>query len=53
MLNGHEGESWTQPRLTWSHRLQHSGGQGVHCEMESEGLAEKYRAVIDGGTPRR
>ena len=22
-------------------------------KMESEGLEEKYRAVIDGGTPRR
>jgi hypothetical protein len=29
--------------------LQHSGGQGVHREMESEGYAEKYRAVINGG----
>ena len=29
------------------------GGQGVHREMESEGHEEKYRAVIDGGTPRR
>src|SRR5215470_644266 len=28
-----------------------SGGQGVHREMESEGHAEKYRAVIDGGHP--
>ena len=27
-----------------------SGGQGVHREMESEGPAEKYRAVIDGAT---
>ena len=26
------------------------GGQGVHREMESEGPAEKYRAVIDGET---
>jgi hypothetical protein len=24
-----------------------TGGQGVHCEVESEGLAEKYRAVVD------
>ena len=31
--------------------LQHSGGQGVHREMESEGYEEKYRAVIDGGCP--
>lgn len=23
-------------------------GRGVHREMESEGLAEKYRAVIEG-----
>ena len=29
------------------------GGQGVHREVESEGHEEKYRAVIDGGTPRR
>jgi len=28
------------------------GGQGVHREMESEGHEEKYRAVIDGGTPQ-
>ena len=33
--------------------LKFSGGQGVHREMESEGHEEKYRAVIDGGTPRR
>ena len=31
--------------------LRHSGGQGVHREMESEGYEEKYRAVIDGGHP--
>src|SRR5215472_5831252 len=29
---------------------QYLGGQGVHREMESEGHAEKYRAVIDGET---
>src|SRR5271155_856322 len=28
-----------------------SGGQGVHREVESEGHAEQYRAVIDGGHP--
>jgi hypothetical protein len=33
--------------------LQFSGGQGVHREVESEGHEEKYRAVIDGGYPRR
>src|SRR6266852_8039595 len=49
-LNGHEGESWTQPRPTRSHRLRYSGGQGVHREVGSEGPAEKYRAVIDGET---
>jgi hypothetical protein len=31
--------------------LESSGGQGVHREVESEGHAEKYRAVIDGGDP--
>jgi hypothetical protein len=31
--------------------LQYSGGQGVHREVESEGLEEKYRAVINGGCP--
>ena len=25
-----------------------TGGQGVHREVESEGLEEKYRAVIEG-----
>ena len=24
--------------------------QGVHREVESEGLAEKYRAVVEGAT---
>jgi len=28
------------------------GGQGVHREMESEGHEEKYRAVIEGATPK-
>jgi hypothetical protein len=28
-----------------------TGGQGVHCEVESEGHEEKYRAVVDGGHP--
>jgi hypothetical protein len=28
-----------------------TGGQGVHREVESEGLEEKYRAVIEGVTP--
>jgi len=42
---------WPEARL-WG-----SGGQGVHQvdqhKMESEGHEEKYRAVIDGGLPRR
>jgi len=50
-LNGHESESWTQPRRTWSHCLQYFGGQGIHREVESEGPAEKYRAVINWGNP--
>src|ERR1700686_1422549 len=29
---------------------EYSGGQGVHRKMESEGLEEKYRAAIDGGS---
>ena len=29
--------------------LQFPGGQGVHCEVESEGHEEKCRAVIDEG----
>jgi len=28
-----------------------TGGQGVHREVESEGLEEKYRAVVEGATP--
>lgn len=27
------------------------GGQGAHREVGSEGLAEKYRAVVEGATP--
>src|SRR6516165_2145905 len=49
--DGHEGESRIRPRRTWSHRTQYSGRQGVHRKVESEGLEEKYRAVIDGGYP--
>jgi hypothetical protein len=51
-LNGHEGESWIQPRRTWSRCLPYFGGQGVHREMESKGHEEKYRAVIDGDHPQ-
>jgi hypothetical protein len=29
-----------------------SGGQSVHREMEFEGHEEKYRAVIEGATPK-
>ncbi len=28
-----------------------TGGQGAHREVGSEGLEEKYRAVIEGATP--
>jgi hypothetical protein len=48
----HEGESRRQAGRTWSHRSTCLGGQGVHREVESEGYAEKYRAVIDWGRPR-
>jgi hypothetical protein len=30
----------------------YSGGQSVHREMEFEGHEEKYRAVIEGATPK-
>ena len=33
-------------------RFAFSGGQGVHREVEAEGHAEKYRAVIEGATPK-
>ena len=50
-LNGHEGESRRQPRRTpGATFLRYSGGQGVHCEVGSEGHEEKYRAVIEGAT---
>ncbi len=42
----------TAARRIWSRFLLFSGGQGVHCEVESEGLEEKCRAVIDGGNLR-
>jgi hypothetical protein len=28
-----------------------TGGQGVHRKVGSEGLEEKYRAVVEGATP--
>ena len=42
-----------QPRRTLSdlYCRETTGGQGVHREVESEGLEEKYRAVIEGATP--
>src|SRR5262245_13889672 len=49
-LHGHEGESRIQPRGTCSH-LSQPGGQGARREAGSEGHAEKYRAVVDGGHP--
>ena len=33
------------------HCREATGGQGVHREVESEGLEEKYRAAIEGDTP--
>ena len=30
----------------------YSGGQSVHREVEFEGHEEKYRAVIEGATPK-
>ena len=29
-------------------RSRFPGGQGVHCEVESEGHEEKYRVVVEG-----
>ena len=51
-LNGHEGESWIQTKADLKPILEFSGGQGVHREVESEGHEEKYRAEIEGATPR-
>lgn len=44
---------WTRPREDLSSACcrETTGGQGVHREVESEGLEEKYRAVIEGATP--
>jgi hypothetical protein len=50
-LLGHEGESRKHARRTWSRRSLSFGGQGVRREAESEGYAEKYRAVVNGGHP--
>jgi hypothetical protein len=51
-LHGHEGESQIQTRRTWSRLWWFSGGQGVPREGESEGHAEKYRAVVEGAVPK-
>ena len=34
-----------------AHCRETTGGQGVHREVGSEGLAEEYRAVIEGALP--
>ena len=36
----------------WPRNEYFLGGQGVHCEVDSEGLAEKYRAVVHRKTNR-
>src|SRR5512142_3476630 len=57
MVNPKRARSWkrrTQPR-GWTYRRVLSAtttrGQGVRREAGSERLAEKYRAVIEGGHP--
>ena len=49
-LNGHKGKAgYRQGRpeaAPWSF-----GGQGVYREVESEGLGENYRVVIEGSYP--
>src|SRR5271166_4519991 len=50
-LNGHEGESRSRPRRTWSQLLRISRRAGVRSDPESEGHEEKYRAAVDGGDP--
>jgi hypothetical protein len=50
--HGHNGESRTPPRGTWSHLLQDSGGQGARREAGSAGLAENHRVVIEGRHPQ-
>jgi len=42
------GGSYPNPGVT-PRGLGKPGGQGVHREVESEGLEEEYQAVIDGG----
>src|SRR5216683_495355 len=53
-LNGHEGESWTQAKTDLKPPLAVLRRAGCpsseYRKMESEGPAEKYRAVIDGET---
>ncbi len=54
MVNPKRARSWKrrkQPRGGTYARTRQLGGQGVYREVESEGLEEKYRAVVDGGDP--
>jgi hypothetical protein len=50
---GRRGNARLRPHThrTWSHRSRSFGGQGVRREVGSEGYAEKYRAVVNGGFP--
>ena len=55
-LNGHEGESWTQPRRTWSHHLQFPEGRvsnlkealkRVKANKGSAGVGQSWRTAIN------
>lgn len=46
-LNSGLGSSYPNSGVT-SRGLTQVRGQGVHCEVESEGFEEKYQAVING-----
>jgi len=46
-LNFGLGSSYPNLGAT-SQVLSEARGQGIHCEVESEGFEEKYQAVING-----
>jgi hypothetical protein len=51
-LNGHESESWIQPRRTWSRRLPYSGGQVSIVRWNPKGMRRSAGCNRWGPSPR-
>ena len=51
-LNGHEGESWIQPRRTWSRRLQFPEGRVSIARWNPKGMRRSTGLLSMGAAPK-